>query len=204
MKIKKRTLIIVVVSLITILIGVVFTGGIFMGRKMNTRIVHVNLEYVEPEPLPDRVHKYAFIEPVMSDFIEDLCIEVDYDSDLVVAHLMVENPEMDWKAIHVNSNGTLDLGGFQLNDCYLYTTFLPAYWDLDVEFDPFNPKHNAYVAILHMKHLQDTLKIQSDAIAAYNCGAGRVMSGEIPESTKIYVQRVTNYYMLLKGSHNNE
>ena len=141
------------------------------------------------------------MDPVISDYIEDLSAELGIDPDLPVAHLLVENPEMNWNAIHKNENGTLDLGGFQLNNKYLYISFLPDYWpNMDIDFDPFNPKQNTFIALHHIQYLNEKLKVQEDAIAAYNCGVYAVMHDQIPESKKIYVKRVVNNYKLLKKS----
>ena len=45
----------------------------------------------------------------------------------------MENPDQDPYATHNNANGTIDVGLFQLNDRYLYTDFVPNYWDKDEE-----------------------------------------------------------------------
>lgn len=195
---KKRDLIILICASVIALLGI-FLGGYIAGIKHRTRIVHVNFEYVEPE-LEERIHKYNFMDPILSDYIEDLSAELGIDSDLAVAHLLVENPELNSNAIHHNENGTMDLGMFQLNSKYIYISFLPSYWDMNVDFDPFNPKQNIFVALHHIQYLNEKLKVQEDAIAAYNCGIYAVMHDAIPESTKIYTKKVITNYKLLKSS----
>ncbi len=143
--------------------------------------------------------KYTFLEPELSDYICFLSDGLKLDSDLVVARLMVENPEFNPNAIHINENGTIDIGLFQPNDKYLWTTFKDRYWFDNVELDPFNWKHNTYIALHHMKYLDEKFKVQDDAIMAYNCGEGAVMNGTIPQSTYIYLAKVKNNYMLLKS-----
>ena len=69
----------------------------------------------------------------------------------------------------------------------------------ELELDPFNWKHNTYIALHHMKYLDEKFKVQDDVIMAYNCGEGAVMNGTIPQSTYIYLAKVKNNYMLLKS-----
>ncbi len=142
--------------------------------------------------------KYQFLDKEVSDYICALCIELDLDSDEVVARLMVENPEFNPDAMHKNENGTIDEGLWQLNDKYLWTTFKKNYWFENVELNPFNWKHNTYIALHHIKYLHDKFKIQDESIMAYNCGEGAVMNGTIPVSTYAYLAKVKNNMWLLK------
>lgn len=139
----------------------------------------------------------------LSNYICDLSAELELDSDLIVAILMVENPEFNPDAIsRPNQNGTLDLGMFQLNDYYLWTEFKNDYWFENIELNPFNWKHNTYIAIHHIKYLQDKFKIQDEVILAYNGGKGAVMNGTIKPSTYNYLRKVQNNLFLLKGGCN--
>lgn len=146
--------------------------------------------------------KYTFLEPEISDYICALCDGLKLDSDLVVAHLLVENPEFNPDAIHKNDNGTVDIGLFQLNDRYIWTEFREKYWFDNVELDPFNWKHNTYVALHLMADLQKEFKVQDDAIMAYNGGRGAVMNGSIKPGTYDYLRKVQNNLFLLKGGCN--
>ena len=148
--------------------------------------------------------KYTFLEPELSDYICALCDGLKLDSDLVVAHLLVENPDFNPDAMHRNENGTVDLGMFQLNDKYLWTTFKNDYWFNNVELDPFNWKHNTYIALHLMADLHKEFKIQDDAIMAYNGGRGAVMNGTVKPSTYEYLRKVNNNLILLKGEVNND
>lgn len=143
--------------------------------------------------------KYTFLEPEISDYICALCDGLKLDSDLVVAHLLVENPEFNPDAIHKNDNGTVDIGLFQLNDRYIWTEFREKYWFDNVELDPFNWKHNTYVALHLMADLQKEFKVQDDAIMAYNGGRGAVMNGFVKPGTYDYLKKVQNNLFLLKG-----
>ena len=144
--------------------------------------------------------RYKFLEPKVSHYIEALCQELNFDSDLAVAVLMVENPKFDPNAINRNLNGSVDCGLFQLNDRYVWTVFKDSYWIEEVELDPFNWKHNCFIAIHHLAALQKKLKVTDDAIMAYNCGAGAVMAGRVPYSTTIYLAKVKNNLQLLNTS----
>ena len=148
--------------------------------------------------ISDDPAKYPFLGKELSDYICELCDEMKVDSDLVVAHLMEENPEYEPLAMHRNENGTVDCGLFQLNDRYIWTTFKNRYWFEDIELDPFNWKCNTYIAVHHIQWLQKKLKVTDDAIAAYNCGEGPVMNGTIPAATISYRARVKNNIWLLK------
>jgi hypothetical protein len=151
----------------------------------------------------EREPKYKIMPAEVSNYICDMCNELEMDSDLTVARLMVENPEFNPEATHRNENGTIDVGLFQLNDYYLWTTFKTRYWFDNIQLDPFNWKHNTYIALHHMKYLDDKFKVQDDAIMAYNCGEGNVMNGTIPASTVVYLAKVKNNLFLLKGSSND-
>lgn len=192
---KFTVVLIVLLIIIGVLSGVV---AYFASRPKSVICVNVSQESetvnrVEPP-------KYSFLNERYSDYICDLCVQMNLDSDLVIAILEKENPEFDEKAMNANSNGTIDCGLFQLNDRYIWTDFVPKYWNIkDVEFNPFLWKHNALLAILHIKYLSDKLKITDDVIMAYNCGLGAVINDEIPKSTKKYLQDVKNTISMLKN-----
>ena len=143
--------------------------------------------------------KYDFMDKRKAVYIEELCKSENVDSDLMFAHLMKENPTFDEFAINRdNINGSVDIGLFQLNDYYLWTDFVPRYWIEGVDFDPFNWKHNAYIAVHHIAWLQKNLKVEDDVIMAYNCGIGAVMNGNIPDRTKTYYANVKLNMKLLE------
>lgn len=169
----------------------------FLSGKLNPKKVFVDFSITE-ETL-ETEHKYQFLSKQLSDYICDMSEKLELDSNLVVAILMVENPEFNPEAIHRNENGTIDCGLFQLNDRYIWTTFKAAYWLDNIDLDPFNWKHNAYIAMHHIKSLQDQLKLIDEVIMAYNCGVGAVMNGTVPAVTKVYLAKVKNNMVLLKG-----
>lgn len=196
---KKNVIQIVIESLSAIAL---ICLGLAIGLKHKTIIVHY--EFNEVQENNNEVWRYSFLNQELSNYIENLASELKIDPDLVVSILLVENPEFNPNAIHQNENGTNDLGYFQLNDKYIYQTFLPDYWDMDVDFNPFNPKMNTFLAMHHIKFLCDKLKVTKDVVAAYNCGVGAVMNNAIPDSTKLYVKKVMNNLYLLKAAEGEQ
>ena len=180
------------------ILAVIFLFGFFTGRKTIAKVVHVDLD-ADKKTEVEEPGKYPFLNSQLSKYICNLSEELGIDSDLVVAILMNENPEFNPDVIHRNENGTNDLGLFQLNDRYCYTTFVESYWDMDVEFNPYNWKHNAFIALHHIEYLQSRLKVQDDVIMAYNGGIGAVINNQIASSTYYYLARVKNNLRLLKG-----
>lgn len=180
------------------ILAVIFLFGFFTGRKTIAKVVHVDLD-ADKKTEVEEPGKYPFLNSQLSRYICNLSEELGIDSDLVVAILMNENPEFNPDVIHRNENGTNDLGLFQLNDRYCYTTFVETYWDMDVEFNPYNWKHNTFIALHHIEYLQSRLKVQDDVIMAYNGGIGAVINNQIASSTYYYLARVKNNLRLLKG-----
>lgn len=158
--------------------------------------VYVNLEKDKEET--KSTIRYDFMPEEIELFIRDLCNQIEVDSDLVASILNQENPEFDEKAVNVNLNGSEDLGLFQLNSRYLESDFIPSYWSFDIHFDVFNWKHNAFIAINHIKHLLTTFNNPYLVISAYNCGAYAVENGSVPESTMYYRDKVMDKYKKLK------
>lgn len=190
-----------VIGLSIILFCSLLCSAYLLGRDTGKKIaVDFDCDDKSFEPV---TWKYMAIDYQVSDYICKLSDGLGLDSDLAVAHLMEENPEFNPEATHKNDNGTIDVGEFQLNDRYLWTTFKERYWFDNIELNPFNWKHNTYIALHHMKWLQGKLKNQDDAIMAYNCGEGPVMNGTVPASTIAYAKRVKNNLYLLKHQEVN-
>lgn len=196
-----KPLIILIIILSVILVSSLVVTAYLAGRKHEKKVaVDFTVQtFVKDEREP----RYKFLPAEVSNYICDMCDELGLDSDLTVARLMVENPEFNPEATHRNENGTIDVGLFQLNDYYLWTTFKTRYWFDNIQLDPFNWKHNTYIALHHMKYLDDKFKVQDDSIMAYNCGEGNVMNETIPASTLVYLAKVKNNLFLLKGSSND-
>jgi len=148
--------------------------------------------------------KYDFIDKRKAIYIEQLSIENDVKPDLSFSFLMKENGKFDEYAVNQdNLNGTVDVGLFQLNDYYAWTDFVPRYWKFDVPFNPFNWKHNTYIAIHHIAWLQKNLKVEDDVIMAYNCGLNAVINDKVPTSTREdYLVDVKKNLRLLENYNN--
>lgn len=170
----------------------------YSSGKKEGNVIAVDFS-TESFSVDEREPKYKVMPKELSNYICDMSEELDIDSDLVVAILMRENPEFNPDATHRNDNGTIDVGMFQLNDRYLWTEFKNDYWFENIELNPYNWKHNTYIALHHIKYLQDKFKIQDDVIMAYNGGKGAVMNGTIKPSTFNYLANVKNNLFLLKG-----
>ena len=184
-------------SLIVILLFMIVGLLSFNAGKKKSKVIAVDFT-VNEESEEIGYWKYPFLKKELSDYICGLCNEMELDSDLIVAILMKENPEFDPEATHKNENGTIDVGMFQLNDRYVWTTFKDNYWFDNIELDPFNWKHNTYLAVHHIEYLQKQLKVMDDVIMAYNCGIGAVMNGNIPTRTKSYYANVKLNMKLLE------
>ena len=88
---------------------------------------------------------------------------------------------------YANSNGSRDYGIAQLNSNYIDEFALRYGYD---SIDPFDPFTALEVAAVHLRTLYDKTGSWEQAIAAYNCGLGRVQQGNIPASTLRYVERI--------------
>ena len=190
-----------VIVLLAIAFFVIGCMWSYIAGTKKVKEVAVAVDFTIPaEVTEEEPHRYQFLNKSLSDYICDLSTELEVNPNLIVAILMVENPEFNAEAVHRNENGTVDCGLFQLNDRYVWTTFKNAYWFDNIELDPFNWKHNAYIAMHHIKALQDQLKLTDEVIMAYNCGVGAVMNNTIPAATRVYLAKVKNNMVLLKGA----
>lgn len=191
---KNKILFAVCLFVLLLVVGIL---TFFLGRFTSKRVaIDFTVNSLQTED-----QRYLFLDKDLSDYICSLSAELELDSDLIVAILMAENPEFNSDAINKNENGTLDCGLFQLNDRYIWTSFIKDYWFENLDFDPFNWKHNTFMAINHVNNLQKKLKVQDEVILAYNCGLAAVMKNKIPNKSKNYLARVRNNITLLKAEH---
>lgn len=198
MKILKK--IGIYVAAFLLIIGSAFMLGTYYQAQKTKKIVYVDFTTEEIKLTEETQTKYKFLPAELANYIIRMCDELEIDPDLAIAILMQENPEINLDAIHRNENGTMDLGLWQLNDKYLYTTFANNFWKFEnVELNAFDWKHNTFIALHQIEWLQSRLKIFDDVVMGYNAGIGAVMNRKIPDSTKIYLCRVKNNFNLLKG-----
>lgn len=196
MIIKQKRLMPAIILASVAILASISTGFYKLGTRHN-KCIAIDFSVSQPE-IEESTVKYAFLPAEYSNYICEMSAALEVDSDLVVAILMVENPDFDPNAIHRNDNGTLDVGLFQSNDRYLWTTFKDRYWFDNLELDPFNWKHSTFIALHHIKYLQDKLKVEDSVILAYNGGEYAVMSDDIKPSTYRYLSDVKNNLFLLR------
>lgn len=195
---KKIQIWVTIICLISVLL-ILFLAGYKYGKsKVVKEVVYIDFSVNQNKENVEEKGYFDFIDKELSDYICNMCKELEIDPYMAVAILMRENPTFNPDAIHRNDNGTLDLGLWQMNNAYIYTTFIPAYWIEGIEFNPFNWKQNTYLALHHIKYLQEKVKVMDDVICAYNCGAANVFNHTIPDSTVNYLATVKINMKLLK------
>lgn len=164
----------------------------------------------EPVELKDFNNPYAsFLPDEVAQYIVDISSNFGVDPTIVVSILEVENPLLDPNALSKpNLNGSVDMGLFQLNARSLYEPngFLERWWPSTLpEFDEYNWKHNAYIAIKYIKYLSDIFGYSNVfyIAAGYNAGDRRAFNEfskakntePLPEITKKrYAPQVENNY----------
>lgn len=94
------------------------------------------------------------------------------------------------KAVHTNSNSTIDRGLFQLNS----NTF-PELKEVDF-FDPFI---SSKYGMSHLKFCLNTAGNEVSALAMYNAGTNRVRSNKTPQTTLNYVGNILTYQKMLES-----
>ncbi|MBP5576356.1 MAG: lytic transglycosylase domain-containing protein [Treponema sp.] len=87
-------------------------------------------------------------------------------------------------ASHVNKNGSIDRGLFQLNSNAFPTL---------TEEEFFDPKISAQKGLKHLNYFLRTAGNEVTALAMYNAGAGKVRSNNTPHSTLDYVAAINSY-----------
>lgn len=187
----------IVFSFVASLLFIVTVGLLDLIYKNSHNNVSL-AETIKEKIIHKKTTKYKFLDEEIAFYIESLSKDLDLDSDLIVAILMVENETFNPYAMNKNKNGTIDVGLFQINDKYLWATFQYTYWKSDIQLDPFNWKHNTFIAIHHIRYLFDHLHEEDKVIMAYNCGINGVRKDKIPKSTKIYLEKVKSNIEYLK------
>lgn len=195
--------IIVCFVIVALFLGTFFAGHVLTVKKIghssftDSKTVEVPLNWENPYK--------DLIKDEIAFYIIEVCKPLKLNPNLVVSILLQENPKQNPYAVNVNDNGTTDNGLFQLNSAYqLY--FAGLYWpfdkyDTNMGFDWSNWQHNTWVAIHLINDLyKDFDKDVEKVIAAYNAGASRVISGNIPQTTLEYRDRVLKFYILLNNS----
>lgn len=130
----------------------------------------------------------------MNVYMNQLCIMYEVDIYIVYAILKTENSTLKENAVNYNSNGTVDLGLFQMNDKYTWTEFVPNYWNKSREFEVFNWRDNMYVAIGHIADLNFYFGDIYKTFCAYNGGRSATKNNNLIQWTLDYATAAMRIY----------
>ncbi len=93
--------------------------------------------------------------------------------------------ESNWRRTALNRNSdSVDRGLFQLNS--------KTFRDLSVD-DFFHVDTNVYHGMQYLRYCFNLVEEETTALSIYNAGPGRVLRGETPASTIVYVGRIQEY-----------
>jgi soluble lytic murein transglycosylase-like protein len=107
-----------------------------------------------------------------------IALEVGVPPYLTLAIALTENPALDPLAVHENPDGTLDRGIMQLN-----SSWYNGDWQ--------DPETNIRAGCEHIKWLLSLPNMNFWLVAvAYNCGYGSLRSGNVPNISIDYANRV--------------
>lgn len=193
----------VILSIASLLASISFT-------EQSKRISSINNELIESNKnlqkiLTNEVAKksivldngYVYFTDLteeMNVYMNQLCIIYEVDIYIVYAILKTENTNLNEKAVNYNSNGTLDLGLFQMNDKYIWTDFIPKYWNKQRDFEVFNWRDNMYVAIGHIADLSFYFKDTYKTFCAYNGGRNATVNNNLIQWTLDYATAAMRIY----------
>jgi soluble lytic murein transglycosylase-like protein len=107
-----------------------------------------------------------------------IALEIGVPPYLALAIALTENPALDPLAVHENPDGTLDRGIMQLN-----SSWYNGDWQ--------DPETNIRAGCEHIKWLLSLPNMNFWlATVAYNCGYGPLRSGNVPNISIEYANRV--------------
>lgn len=129
----------------------------------------------------------ATVPEVYQDILHTYCTEnqVPY---IIMARLIQKESNWNPNAIGYNSNGSMDLGISQFNSNFILDHASRFGY---ISFNPFDPVQALGLATKLVASLYKQFGDWYLAVAAYNCGGGRVRRNEIPETTKRYAAYIT-------------
>jgi hypothetical protein len=125
----------------------------------------------------------------LDEYIVEQCRNQGVSVNVAMEILREENPGLDFDAVHLNQNGSRDLGLWQLNDRHIWTDFIPRYWDREDVFRWDDPYHSTYLAIRHIRWLYTHGFNHWQVILSYNAGYFALISNKVPESSIEYANR---------------
>lgn len=136
--------------------------------------------FMEPEIKP---YLHPTYEPIIRQINDETEIPLEILSRMI-------DLESGWDCDMIskpNRNGTRDMGLMQLNSAYL--AYFARYND-GQPVDPLDPQQNLKVGMRYLSDLYDRMGSWYNAVAAYNAGPGRVSAGNLPATTKRYLDHV--------------
>lgn len=122
--------------------------------------------------------------------ILDAAEEYNVPLSLAFSVAYAESQFKPW-ASHVNQNGSVDRGLFQLNS--------NAFPNL-TEAEFFSPGVSARQGLKHLGYFIKTAGNEVTALAMYNAGAGKVQNNKTPRSTLNYVAAVSSYRAVIEDN----
>lgn len=137
-----------------------------------------------------------------ADFIIRLSNKLNIDPNFCIAVLYKENTSLVEKAFNnKNKDGTVDVGMWQINSSNLRSmgsdnkkAFDIIYWPFDKAFEPFNWKHNTWIAIHHLADLYYQFGDYEKTYQAYNGGPTNVYNDKVSELAQSNSKIVMNTY----------
>jgi len=129
------------------------------------------------------------INTELTKFTYETCQAHNVPFDIVIAIGIVESDWRNLKSYRSNSNGSYDVGIFQLNSRYT-DYYERTFWYKEEDFNPWNEYHNVEMAVMYLEHLYSYTKNWEDAVKAYNTGLHGLK--KYPETAMAYLAKVAN------------
>ncbi len=116
----------------------------------------------------------------------------DLPLDVVVRLSEVESNHGEYtRSVHANFDGSFDIGILALNSNFIDYFGRRYFEGVPSDFDPYDPEDNIQTGLAYLAHLNrltgGDIKL---AVTAYNCGYRSMLTGDIPQSTRRYVNAV--------------
>ena len=129
--------------------------------------------------------------PTYKYFLQFMCQVHEVPYGVAYAVAMVES-EFEMRVSSMNSNGSYDIGIFQLNSNYV-DWFVDSFWYEGEDFDAYKPENNIEMGVIYLRHLYDRTNDWEKAIRVYHLG----MTGynTYPEASDYYYNKVERAFL---------
>ena len=120
-------------------------------------------------------------------YVHQKALEYEVSPEIIFA---IGITESNWRNVvsGYNNDGSRDIGVMQLNSKYI-SYYERTFWYKDIDFNPWNVKHNIEMAIMYLSHLHSYTNNWRDAVKAYNVGLRGLK--KYPEYANRYIVRVS-------------